>query len=365
MKKCSTAIPMKLASQAARRALLCVCVCVCVCLCMLLTPPYAQAAATRCEWASDAPAQHQVQRGDTLWAIASVFLQNPWCWPQVWEGNREAVRDPHRIYPGQLILLDKTRGVLRAGKPGDESPVTRWSPSVRAHSSEQAHIPVISGQLLRMLSLIRVLDQQRLEHAPVITGMTEGRKFAAEGDSIFVRGDPGSELRFDVIRPFLPVVDPDSKQPLGIIGRKLGSATLAARGTLTHRLLVSAAGAELQVGDRLLPATQTASSPISIHPSEATAGKLAAILHEGRWAGTNDLVVVNRGAEHGLTAGSVASVARQVRIRADESTQTHQGPEEAQPIALLLVLSVAERMSVAVVMRPRDTVTVGDIVLPP
>jgi hypothetical protein len=114
-----------------------------------------------------------------------------------------------------------------------------------------------------------------------------------------------------------------------------------------------------------VPVAASASAIVSVHASEAPAGKLAAILHEGRWAGPNDLVVINRGADHKLSPGSVVRVAQHVRIRADESMQTPLLSEEAPPVALLLVLGVADRMSVAVVVRSRDTVTVGDIVLPP
>ncbi len=362
MKKCSTATLMRLAAQTALQVL------PGILPGMLLTPMPAQAAqgATVCEWASDAPDQHRVQRGDTLWAIASVFLKNPWCWPQVWENNRNHIRDPHWIYPGQLILLDRVHGVLRSGDPDrDGSQAIRVSPSAREQALERARVPVISDHLLRMLERIRLLDAQQLERAPLITGITEGRKLAAEGDTIVARGEVGNQRRFDVIRASLPIIDPDSRQVLGMVGRKIGSATLSARGTLSHRLMVTASNAELQAGDRLMPVSEAVSSPVSIHPSEAPAGKLAAILHEGRWAGTNDMVVVNRGAEHGLTGGSVVRVARQARIRADESMQSNHGPEESQSIALLLVLAVADRLSVAVVMRSRDTVTVGDIILPP
>ena len=362
MKKCSTATLMQLAGQAARQVL------PGALLGMLLTqmPALAAQDATACEWASNAPDQHRVQRGDTLWAIASMFLKNPWCWPQVWENNRDHIRDPHWIYPGQLVLLDRVQGVLRAGEPDrNGSQAIRVSPSAREQALERARIPVISDHLLRMLQGIRLLDMQQLERAPLITGITEGRKLAAEGDAIVVRGEVGTQLRFDVVRPSMPVIDPDSQQVLGLVARKIGSATLSARGTLSHRLIVTASNAELQAGDRLLPAAETVSSPVSIHPSEVPAGKLAAVLHEGRWAGTNDMVVVNRGAAHGLTAGSVVRVARHARIRADESMQSNHGPEELQSVALLLVLAVADRLSVAVVMRSRDTVTVGDIILPP
>ena len=362
MKKCSTATLMKPATRLACKLVLG----------MLLTYMSALSAraASDCDWASDAPSEHRVQRGDTLWGIASLFLKNPWCWPHVWEINRDSVRDPHWIYPGQLILLDRIRGVLRMGAL-ESSPhaSVRLSPAVRAQALDTQGIPVIAEHVLRMLSRTRLLDAEQLAVAPVIVGMTEDRAMAGEGDSIFVRGDLGGDLgdeqRFDVVRPSAPITDPDTHEALGIVSRTVGRVRLAARGALTHRFVVTTSEVEMQAGDRLVRIAEPLPSPTLIRASAAPAGKLASILHEGRWAGTNDLVVLNRGESHGISPGSVVRVARHVRIRADEPSQMLHSSEEVQSIALLLVLGVAERISVAMVMRSRDTITVGDLVLPP
>ncbi len=358
MKKCSTANPMKRSARITCQAL--------ISLLFAQAPALAAAGFPACEWAIDAPDQHHVQRGDTLWGIASLFLNNPWCWPQVWEGNRDQIRNPHWIYPGQLILLDKARGVLRADQSDvDGYRLERLSPSARALSAERTRVPVISEHLLNMLSRTRLLDARQLESTPRIIGIAENKTLAAVGDAVVVRGELESASRFDVIRPSMPITDPGSTKILGVAGRKIGRVDLVSRGTLSHRFLVTASEAELQSGDLLVPMAEPVSSPVSIHPSEAPPGQLAAILHEGRWAGPNDLVVINRGANHGLTIGSVARVTRHVRIRADESLQPNHLAEEVQDVALLLVLGIADPMSVAVVIRSRDTVTVGDNVLPP
>ena len=48
------------------------------------------------------PNQYAVQEGDTLWDIASVFLRDPWYWPEVWYVNPQ-VENPHLIYPGDIL----------------------------------------------------------------------------------------------------------------------------------------------------------------------------------------------------------------------------------------------------------------------
>ena len=42
------------------------------------------------------PQTYIVQEGDTLWDISSVFLRDPWYWPEIWFKNPQ-VENPHLI----------------------------------------------------------------------------------------------------------------------------------------------------------------------------------------------------------------------------------------------------------------------------
>ncbi len=52
----------------------------------------------------DAPTTYVVQKGDTLWDISALFLEDPWLWPELWYFNPQ-VDNPHLIYPGDLLKL--------------------------------------------------------------------------------------------------------------------------------------------------------------------------------------------------------------------------------------------------------------------
>ena len=79
----------------------------------------AQAGVALSELLPNAPDSYTVKPHDTLWGISGLYLKSPWRWPELWGMNLEQIRNPHLIYPGQVLFLDKTNGRarLRMGQP--------------------------------------------------------------------------------------------------------------------------------------------------------------------------------------------------------------------------------------------------------
>ena len=73
----------------------------------------AQAGVPLSELAPNAPDTYTVKKGDTLWDISKLYLRKPWRWPELWGMNLQEIRNPHLIYPGQVLYLDKSNGRAR------------------------------------------------------------------------------------------------------------------------------------------------------------------------------------------------------------------------------------------------------------
>jgi hypothetical protein len=62
---------------------------------------------------------HIVQKGDTLWDLATTNLGDPYYWPQIWEANRY-ITDPRWIYPGDPIAIPRPLVIAEVPPPPEE-----------------------------------------------------------------------------------------------------------------------------------------------------------------------------------------------------------------------------------------------------
>ncbi|MDH4234651.1 MAG: LysM peptidoglycan-binding domain-containing protein, partial [Gallionella sp.] len=187
---------------------------------------------------SDAPDQYTVVRGDTLWDISGKFFKDPWKWPYIWGLNKDTIKDPHWIYPGDVVRLDRASGTLRigqvdAGKPavadatdarrdtsgsGDAGDTIRLSPKVHIAPSAHDAIPSIPANVLGpFLSQPLVIEEDSLKGAPEMIGAREGRVVLGGHDIAFATGlIPDMGDKWQIYRPGKKLVDPETEEMLGI-----------------------------------------------------------------------------------------------------------------------------------------------------
>jgi hypothetical protein len=327
------------------------------------------AASPRCAFLPNAPDQHQVVRGDTLWDISGKFLQNAWCWPEVWGLNRDQIRDPHWIYPGQIVYFDRTAGRLRLGNRvgagQGEVPTVRLAAQIRTEAMGREAVPAIpSGIIEPFLSQPLIIDEGDLKNAPRIVAADEGRVIIGKNDNAYVRGDLNGGTSFQAFRPGKALKDPGTNAIIGYEAVYLGTVKLqreARSDNEAHWFTVVDGKEEMGVGDRLVPVPPTPIINYMPHPPERQVeARIVSIYGGVRQAGQNQIVTVNRGRNDGIDVGTVLELSRFGPTILDRT-------DNKRPIKLpdhqygnLFVFRVFNNISYGLVMQVTDSVQIGD-----
>lgn len=304
------------------------------------------------------PDRHIVVPGDTLWGISGKFLKQPWRWPEVWRMNREQIKNPHRIYPGDVVLLDDFRGNprLRIAKP------MKLQPKVYSEAIQQ-EIPSIPAKVIEpFISKPLIIDADEHEMAPRFVASQEDRLFMGNGDTGFASGIPDAEiLNWHVYRPGKPLKDPDTQEIIGYEAFFLGSARLTQAGEPAV-MRITEAKEEIGRGDRLVPAPPVSLISYAPHRPEANIqAKVMSIYGGVNEAGKYSVVTISRGKNAELEPGHVLALFRtRVSQSYDEDNRlvTTTIPEERY--ALVFVFRVFDRVAYALVVETTKSVIVGD-----
>ncbi len=340
----------------------------------------APAQAAECAFRPNAPDQHVVVKGDTLWDISGTFLQNPWCWPQVWGLNRDEIRNPHWIYPGQIIYFDRTRGRLSLTRPGGdgrgEPPITKLSPQLRSEALARDAVPAIpAGMIEPYLTQPLLVEANVLATAPRIVASQEGRVYLGTGDRVYVKGSLGGGKTFQVFRPSGPLKDPQTGKVLAHEAAYLGSVTLdkeAAPGVDAHSFRVSETRQEMGVGDLLIPMPPSPVRNYMPHAPERTVDARVMSIYSGvSYAGQSQVVTVNRGSVDGLDVGSVLQLYHLGKTVPDPASKGVLGfgkrqlklPDEQY--GSLFIFRVFSNVSYGLIMQVTAPVEVGDVARSP
>ena len=223
--------------------------------------------------AANAPDSYTVRKGDTLWAISRVFLKSPWRWPELWGMNKAEVQNPHLIFPGQVLHLEKINGRarLRFGASADNSApsgVIRVSPQVRVSSLKDSAVQPIPNHLIEpFLNQAIIVNEQEFMQAPRFVATQEGRTVLSAGDRGYVRawrdGDlsmkPGAPRSYRVYREATPLRDPQTKEILAYEAYYLGKADL-----------VRAAGSRSGSGAEIASAPETEGTQALFNKTQST-----------------------------------------------------------------------------------------------
>lgn len=352
----------------------------------------AQAGVPLSELSPTAPASHTVKPGDTLWDISALFLKHPWRWPELWGMNKDQIRNPHLIFPGQVLVLTRVgdRAMLTVG--GASNGTIKLSPRIRAENLSDAATPPIPLSVIEpFLVDSLIVDEAVHNQAPRIVATPENRVLLSRGDRAYARGQYSGKdatsgealstqnprnLNQRVFRNATVLKDPATGDILGYEAQFIGNATLvrsegdasATPDKSTDKVVpatidITYAKEELRVGDRLLPSPERETPVYIPHaPAKEISGQVVKVHGSAvRNAGQYQVIVINRGAQDGLERGHVLAIQKNASTLpdpTDSSKPMMQLPGERN--GLMLVFRTFERVSYALVLNISDGVQVGD-----
>ena len=321
----------------------------------------------RPELRSDAPDRHVVVKGDTLWDISGKFFKDPWKWQYIWGMNKESIKDPHWIYPGDVILLDRVNGTLRIGDgfsaptvaAGSTGNVVKLSPRVREGHSDREAIPSIPASAIApFLSQPLVIEENALKDSPTLIGAREGRVVLGANDICFIKGLPSDKgSKWQVYRPGKSFVDPDTKEVLGTEANYLGDIEATEFAEISTATITRSVQ-EINKGDRLVvPAGKVANAYLPRSPGRKISTRVISVYGGVSQAGQNTVITLNKGARDGLENGHVLALYHKGEV------VKHEGKDYTLPderYGLVFVFRVFDKVSYALVMQTKLPVQLLD-----
>lgn len=355
----------------------------------------------------DAPAQYVVKSGDTLWSISGKYLYSPWQWPQLWGSNRDQIRNPQKIYPGQVLSLRYVNGQPRLGFDNSGGiPTIKLQPQIRNLSSGYG-ISTIDVDFFRMfMQHPQVISKEQTREAPRLIAGPDNRVIYSTGDRIYAdrQLEPG---RYLIYRIEQNITDPDTHKYLGQLVRFSGeAATLAGQNTaLAERspkdaaslpedeyytrktslikvptrtaqpMVITNSASEINKGDYLLKITDE-HDPFQMMPHAPTTqikGKIVSVMDGIQEAGPYQTVTLNLGTNDGVDKGTVVSLYKKSRqLKADLSNESKKSRSvvkylsiPAEEVGLALIYRVSDNLSSALIINASQAVQIGDLVMNP
>jgi LysM repeat protein len=326
-----------------------------------------------------APKHYVVKRGDTLWGIASMFLKDPWLWPEVWIINPQ-VPNPHLIYPGDTLAL----AYGADGRPQvvlEQAGAVRLDPRLRGTALDTSIPTIPYASIQGFLSHPTLLEREQIKTAPYVLAFRDMHQVAGSGNEVYVSNLSAQQnARYAVVHVGDELRDPDDNALLGFEGIYTATAIVERPGSPSKAVLIEPAR-ETVAGDRLVSSAEEA-TPVNFTlraPASDVHGRIIAIVGGTDLVGQFEVVAINRGKRHGLEAGNVLAVDSAGELVSDMfrggrtggsmiGSRSSFAPKVKLPderTGTLLVFKVFDRMSYGLIVGASDTIHRLDVVRNP
>ncbi|HEY3786642.1 MAG TPA: LysM peptidoglycan-binding domain-containing protein [Steroidobacteraceae bacterium] len=325
----------------------------------------------------NAPKSYTVKRGDTLWGIATMFLKDPWLWPEVWIINPQ-VANPHLIYPGDKLAL----GYGPDGHPQirlEQAGAARLEPRLRSTPLDAAIPTIPYSAISAFLSRPTVLSAEQVRNAAHVVAFRDQHVVAGTGHEVYISDlKAAPNARYSIVHIDDELRDPDDGKVVGYEGVYTATALVSRPGSPTKALLIDAARETLQ-GDKVL--AEDLDVPLNFMlraPRNEVHGRIISVIDGTQVIGQYQIVVINRGKRHGIDAGHVLAIDQAGEVVHDlyggGNSQLarylgHVGSSLAPKVRLpderagtMLVFKSFDRVSYALIIGASNAIHVGDVV---
>lgn len=321
-----------------------------------------------------APQHYTVEKGDTLWDIASKYLEQPWYWPEIWHVNSQ-IRNPHLIYPGDVLTLfyigGKPHIQVSGGPRVAGSASQRLTPQIRTEALDDENQTLPIQAIHQFMVRPRIVSEEEFSQAPYIVGSRDNRLIYGSGDLVYVGSlnEVSAGDRFSVYRKGDILRDPVTGEPLGLEAILLGDAEVIRPGIPTT-VRLSALEREVLTGDRLLPHEDTDKDRMFVphRPSQALHGSVISLFDAISQIGQYQVLVINLGQRDGIETGHVLAVSEEGRSVRNPYVQGAGGKSIKLPAernGMLMVFRVFDKVSYGLVMGATRAISIGNIVSQP
>ena len=366
----------------------------------------------------DAPKTYTVEKGDTLWDISTVFLDQPWLWPKLWRLNPE-ISNPHLIYPGDVLTLvydeqgepmliveetipepepepvvepEVDNSVVEQLPPVKqtivvkEKPTYKWTPKVR-ETIKSEPIQVLPLEVIApYIHYANLFTEEQLETLPYVIGSDEGYKSSTEGFNVYVNNDLELGKTYGIYQKGDEIIDPETEESLGYEATLVGTSQSIKAGDMANKkpatLYVNSANREIRAGSYVVPINEGQLLPASFTMRAADESLRGAIIQsnsDNREFGKLEVVMINRGKEHNIRLGDVMAIQRKSksvvetsngpRYESDVSRWNKLGEEDydmpEEKIGRIMVFKLHEKTSMALILTTNKPARLKDIITTP
>lgn len=340
----------------------------------------AQPATAPVELAENVPSRYTVKKGDTLWGIAGRFLKSPWKWNEIWRLNKEQIKNPQRIYPGDVLVLSagadgQPQLSVEARQAAEERPTVHISPQMRVTSIDTDAIPSIPPAIIDpFLTRPLVIEENGFEKAPRLVGAADSRVIVGTGHKVYAIGITEKDgANWQIYRPGRALSSPGKKEVLGYEAEYLGDAVVDKMAEVTTLTIVSARK-EIVAGDRLVQVPKERIVNYPPHsPDKAIDGQIIGLPTSLIESGRDAVITLDVGSRDGVEVGHVLALYhdpgkvdvwdQKTRFFNQPDKRSLQLPQER--IGLAFVFRVFDRVSYALVLNSTKQVELGDWVRKP